>query len=168
MAKEVVYSGTFDPVTRGHLNILKRSVSCFDVVHVLIAKNPAKKCWFSSEERKKMILSAACEEFSENDFDRVKVHVVDGLITDWMRKNEISVIVRGLRAVSDYEYELQMSLMNSQLLKGCETIFMVADSKWSFVSSRLIKEVALLGGDFSKQVPASILENIKKRIQEKD
>ena len=168
MAIEVVYSGTFDPVTRGHLNILKISVSCFDVVHVLIAKNPAKKCWFSSEERKKMILSAACEEFSENDFDRVKVHVVDGLITDWMRKNEISVIVRGLRAVSDYEYELQMSLMNSQLLKGCETIFMVADSKWSFVSSRLIKEVALLGGDFSKQVPASILENIKKRIQEKD
>ena len=122
MAKEVVYSGTFDPVTRGHLNILKRSVSCFDVVHVLIAKNPAKKCWFSSEERKKMILSAACEEFSENDFDRVKVHVVDGLITDWMRKNEISVIVRGLRAVSDYEYDLQMSLMNSQLLKGLSLI----------------------------------------------
>jgi len=164
MLKEVVYSGTFDPVTKGHLNILERSVACFDVVHVLIARNPSKKCWFSSEERKDMILSSVKENLKESDSKRIKVHIFDGLITDWMRENEINLIVRGLRAVSDYEYELQMSLMNSQLLKGCETIFMVADSKWSFVSSRLIKEVALLGGDFSKQVPKCIIKNIKKRV----
>ncbi len=166
MIKEVVYSGTFDPVTKGHLNILERSAACFDVVHVLIARNPSKKCWFSSEERKKMIISSIKENLDKEHAKKVKVHVFDGLITDWMRDNGVNLIIRGLRAVSDYEYELQMSLMNSQLLKGCETVFMVADSKWSFVSSRLIKEVALLGGDFSKQVPACIVKNIKKRVEE--
>ena len=161
-----LYPGSFDPVTNGHLDIIFRAHKLVDELVIGVAKNQKKENLFSMEKRKKLIL----HEINKSKYNKksFKVVIFDGLLMNFAKSINANLIVRGLRAVSDYEYELQMSLMNSQLLHGCETIFMVADSKWSFVSSRLIKEVALLGGDFSEQVPASILDNIKKRIQEKD
>ncbi|MCH7494416.1 pantetheine-phosphate adenylyltransferase [bacterium] len=165
MLDSAVYPGTFDPITRGHLNILARTAALFPVVHVLIAVNPRKRGLFTPEEREEMVEEAVAECLEPAVAARVKIHRHDGLLAYWMRERDVRVIVRGLRAVSDYEYELQMSLMNRQLHPECETLFLVADPKWSFVSSALVCEVASLGGDVSCHLPSCLVERVVARAR---
>lgn len=165
MLDSAVYPGTFDPITRGHLNILRRTAALFPVVHVLVAVNPAKQGLFTPGERAAMVAEAVAECLDPDTAARVRVARHDGLLADWMEAQSVRVIVRGLRAVSDYEYELQMSLMNRQLHPGCETLFLVADPKWSFVSSALVREVAALGGDVSGHLPPCLVERVVARAR---
>ncbi len=165
MLDSAVYPGTFDPITRGHLNILKRTAALFPIVHVLIAVNPGKQGLFTAEEREGMIGEAVEECLEPEMASRVRIHRHDGLLAYWMRERDVRVIVRGLRAVSDYEYELQMSLMNRQLHPESETLFLVADPKWSFVSSALVREVASLGGDVSGHLPLCLVERVVARAR---
>ncbi|MBC8515600.1 pantetheine-phosphate adenylyltransferase [bacterium] len=164
MIESAVYPGTFDPPTKGHLNILRRALSVFSEVICLVAANPRKESLFSPTERVEMLEDAIKEEGDSQLFSRVQITSHTGLLTDWMRERELSVIVRGLRAVSDYEYELQMSLMNKELLPDSETVFLVAAPKWSFVSSGLIKEVAALGGDIGEHIPPCLVERVMSRV----
>lgn len=163
--ESAVYPGTFDPITRGHLNVLERTAALFPRVHVLVADNPKKEGLFTPEEREGMIRESVDELLPPGDASRVEVHREAGLLTDWMRREGVRAIVRGLRAVSDYEYELQMSLMNRELLPGCETLFLVAAPEWSFVSSGLVKEVAALGGDVSPHLPPCLVERVVDRAR---
>ncbi len=145
-----VYPGSFDPLTNGHLDILSRARRLADRVIVAILENDAKTPLFSVPERIAMIREIAGED------PAVTVRSFSGLLVDFARSSGASLIVRGLRAVSDYEYELQMALMNRRLSPDVETVFLMAKEEYSYVSSRLVKEVARLGGDVTGLVPESV------------
>ena len=153
----VVCPGSFDPITFGHLDIIERAAKHFDEVVVAVLVNQTKSTLFTVEERIEMIK----EVTSKNK--NVTVSSWSGLLVDFCKQNEISMIVKGLRAVTDFDYELQMSQINLQL-KGIETIFMSTSPAHSFLSSSLVKEVASYGGDVSNYVPAEILNRLKKRL----
>jgi len=153
-----VYAGTFDPLTFGHLDIIERSRLIFDEVVVALLRNPDKDPLFSVEERCAMI-ARSCSEM-----ENVRVEAFDGLLVDFAKTVGAGVIVRGIRAVSDYEYELQMALMNRKLDESIETIFMLPGEMYNFVSSRLVKEVASLGGKVSGLMPRQIEEALLERI----
>ncbi len=161
--KTVIYPGSFDPFTTGHLDLVQRACRLFDKVIVAVAVNSGKNPLFSLQERKTLI-EKSCESLA----DQVMVVTTEGLIVDTITEYGASALLRGLRAFSDYEYELQMALMNRRLLPGCETIFMTPTLKNSFVSSTLIKEVAHLGGDFSMYVPQVVAEAIKAKLCKTD
>jgi len=150
-----VYPGTFDPLTNGHLDIIRRGARLFDRVLVAVLENEGKSPVFSVAERMELI--SRCTR----DVDAVEVHSFKGLLVDFMRRVNATVVVRGIRAVSDYEYELQMALMNRELYDGAETIFMLPAVEYTYVSSRLVKEVFRLGGDISSLVPGPVLEALK-------
>jgi pantetheine-phosphate adenylyltransferase len=152
-----VYPGSFDPITNGHLDIIERSVSVFDEVIIAILVNMDKKPLFTVEERVELIREA-CKGDA-----RVRVDTFSGLLVDYAEKVGASVIVRGLRAISDFEYEFQMALMNRRLDPNIETVFMAPAESYSYVSSRLVKEVFQLGGPVGKLVPAIV----EKRLKEK-
>lgn len=156
--KIAVYAGTFDPLTLGHLDIIKRSRLIFDEMVVALLSNPGKDPLFSVKERCSMIASS-CAEMSN-----VRVEAFDGLLVDFARKVGARVIVRGIRAVSDYEYELQMALMNRKLDESIETIFMLPGEMYNFLSSRLVKEVASLGGSVEGLMPGHIEKLLLERI----
>lgn len=157
MTKAAIYPGTFDPVTFGHLDVIKRVSSLYDKVFVAVAKSDEKSPLFSSEERVEMLKEATSE------FSNVQVESFSGLIVDYAVKKSAKVVVRGLRMISDFEYEFQMALTNRKLSPEVETVFMMPNESYSYLSSKLIKEVAALGADVSSFVP----KNVEKRLKEK-
>ena len=152
-----VYPGSFDPVTYGHLDIIRRSRSLADELIVGVRNNKAKTPLFSVEERVKML-----EEMTKN-MPGVKIVPFEGLLIDFAKEMSAGIVVRGLRAVTDFEYELQMAQTNNKLSPELETVFLTTSLKYSYLSSTIVKEVAAFGGDISQFVP----ETIERRIQEK-
>jgi pantetheine-phosphate adenylyltransferase len=153
-----VYPGSFDPLTNGHLDIIRRASRLFDRLYVAVLENEGKSPMFSVPERMELI--ARCI----NGIEGVEVHSFSGLLVDFMRRTSAGVVVRGIRAVSDYEYELQMALMNRELYGEAETIFMLPAVEYTFVSSRLVKEVFRLGGDIAHLVPGAVLDALRARL----
>jgi len=149
--------GTFDPVTNGHLDIIERAAAHFDTLVVAVLKNPAKEPLFSLEERQSM-LKSACQSFAN-----VEIDSFSGLIVDYAKAKDIGVFVKGLRAVSDFDYELQMAQMNHRL-GGVDTFFISTNPNWSFLSSSLIKEVAKFGGDISALIPPVVAERLNEKL----
>jgi len=156
-----IYPGTFDPLTFGHLNIIKRSLKIVDKLIVGVADNISKKLLLSADDRKKLIL-ADITTYLENNAD-LSVDIISGLLTNYAKKNNATCIIRGLRAVSDFEYEFQMTGMNYQLNPNIETIFLMSSEKYSFISSNFIKEVHNLGGDVSKFVSKNTIDILDKK-----
>ena len=157
--KKAVCPGSFDPITNGHLDIIKRAAELFDEVTVLVVTNPDKKCAFSPEERCDLIKKAT------EDIEGVKVDSFSGLLADYVKRNEINAIVKGIRSSSDFEYEFQMALANRSLAPNAETVFITADPQNMYVSSSLIRQIACFGGDVSDFVPKNIVEEIEKRFK---
>ena len=145
-----IYPGSFDPITNGHVDLIKRGIRLFDEVIVLVAYNPNKSYLFSVEEREQFIR----EIFSDNDGVKVDSH--SGLLVDYLKSSGASVILRGMRAVSDFEYEFQMALMNRRQTREVETVFLMSGFKWFYSSSKLIKEVASMGGSVKGLVPDNV------------
>jgi pantetheine-phosphate adenylyltransferase len=152
-----VYPGSFDPVTNGHLDLIRRSVKLVDRLIVAVLNNTSKQPLFSLEERKLMLREATA------GLADVEVDSFDGLLVDYAEKHGAQAIVRGIRAISDYESEMQMSLLNRHLRPGTETIFLMAAEEYSFISSRMIKEVIKLGGDVSQFVPPSVFVRLSAK-----
>jgi pantetheine-phosphate adenylyltransferase len=153
-----IYPGSFDPITNGHLDLIERGSAFFDKLIVSILRNDEKEALFSVEERMEMLSEVV------GGFSNVEVGSFDGLLVDYAAQNGASVILRGIRAVSDYEYELQMALMNRRLRPEIETVFLMAGEAHSFVSSRLVKEVIRLRGNISGLVPPSVEGRLRKRV----
>jgi pantetheine-phosphate adenylyltransferase len=158
--RTVLYPGSFDPVTNGHLDIIERTCTLFDRVFVGIAKNDKKSPLFSMDERAEL-MKEACKSLPNVD-----VVTFDSLLVNAVRDYNVTAVIRGLRAVSDFEYEFQMALMNHDLNQSCETIFMMPSKTYSFVSSRLIKEVSRCGGDISAFVPDVVSKALKEKIEQ--
>ena len=161
IAKVGIYPGAFDPLTFGHLDIIKRSLKIVDKLIVGVADNINKKPLLSADDRKNLILSDITT-YLENNAD-ISVDTIRGLLTDYAIKNNVICIMRGLRAVSDFEYEFQMTGMNYQLNPGLETIFLMSSEKYSFISSNFIKEVHNLGGDVSNFVSKNTINILDKK-----
>lgn len=159
---KAIYPGSFDPLTYGHVDIMKRAATMFDEVIVVIMTNDAKKPLFSIEERLQML------EETVKDIPGVKVATSKGLTVDFAHQHNASVIIRGIRAVMDYEYELQQSTINMMLADDIETVFLLAKPTYSFLSSSAAKTVASYGGDLSCFVPDNIAKCLQKKLQKKD
>jgi len=157
MEKTAVYPGSFDPITNGHVDIIKRGMKIFDRIIVAVLENPKKKPFFTTEERISMIHRL----FGKNN--NIKITAFHGLLIDFMKNNKAGIVIRGLRAISDFEYEFQMALMNRKLNPEIETLFMMPNLKYTFISSNLVKEVSSLGGCLEGLVPAEV----EKRMREK-
>ena len=157
--KRVVCPGSFDPITFGHLDIIERASKMFDEVVIAVLVNVTKSSLFSVDERMEMI-----KEVTQK-YSNVKVDSWSGLLVDYCQENKIPIIVKGLRAVTDFDYELQMSQINLQL-KGVETLFMSTAPAHSFLSSSLVKEIASYDGDVSNYIPASLVPKLKARLAE--
>jgi len=158
MSKIAIFPGTFDPFTRGHQDIADRASKMFDKVIITIAKNSSKSPLFSKEERKEMIQEIYADKPS------IAVEYFDNLLVDFAKENNAIVIVRGLRAVSDFEYEMQMALMNRHLAPDISTIFLMPDEKYTYLNSSIVKEVAKHKGDFADFVPENIYERIIRKL----
>lgn len=157
---KAIYAGSFDPFTMGHLDILNRAAKMFDEVIVAIGTNTSKKSLFTPDEKLEMITAVV----KESSYDNVRVVLhVDGLIVDFAKSEGATVMVRGIRSLTDMEYEMSIASMNKTQQPEIESVFLMADEKYSFVSSSLIKEVAIFDGDVSGMVP----ESIAKKMQEK-
>ncbi|MBN2321485.1 MAG: pantetheine-phosphate adenylyltransferase [Acidobacteria bacterium] len=157
MFTRAVYPGSFDPVTNGHIDLIQRSSALFDEVVVAVLRNTEKTPLFTGEERAEMLEQVA------KDLKNVSVTSFAGLLVDFVAEIEASVIIRGIRAISDYEYELQMALMNRRLSSSIETVFMLPAEAYSYLSSKLVKEIAQLGGSIHGLVP----EDVEKRLSDK-
>ncbi|GGN76239.1 phosphopantetheine adenylyltransferase [Streptomyces albiflavescens] len=155
--RRAVCPGSFDPITNGHLDIIARASSLYDVVHVVVMINQAKQGLFTVDERIELIRQVTAE------YGNVQVEAYHGLLVDYCKQRDIPAIVKGLRAVSDFDYELQMAQMNNGL-SGVETLFIPTSPTYSFLSSSLVKEVATWGGDISHLVPPVVLEALKERL----
>ena len=156
-----IYPGAFDPITFGHLDIIKRSLKIVDKLIIGVADNINKTSLLSLDDRKKLILSDI-KTYLETKID-ISINTVSGLLTDYAKKNNVTCIIRGLRAVSDFEYEFQMTGMNYQLNPNVETIFLMSSEKNSFISSNFIKEVHKLGGDVSRFVSKNTINILDKK-----
>jgi pantetheine-phosphate adenylyltransferase len=156
--RTAIYPGSFDPLTNGHTAIIQRGLKVFDRLVVAVANNPEKKPLFSAAERKVMIAEAI------GDDPRVEVDSFDSLLVDYVRRRGIHTVLRGLRAVSDFEYEFQIANMNRHLLPDLETVFVMTGEDYFFVSARLVREVATFGGDVSAFVPANVLAALKAKL----
>ena len=158
MKRTAAYPGTFDPVTNGHLDLVERGARQFDRLVIAILKNDEKAPVFPLEERIALLRSSVAR------WPNVEVDTFDGLLVDYARRVGAQTIVRGLRAVSDFEYELQMAMMNRRLAPGLETVFLMPSEAYSYVSSRLVREVARLGGDISGLVPPEVATALAKKF----
>ncbi|MEK7846233.1 MAG: pantetheine-phosphate adenylyltransferase [Nitrospinota bacterium] len=154
-----VYPGTFDPISNGHLDLIKRGLRIFDKLIVAVASNPRKSPLFTIDERVNFIKEAV------KGLKNIEVESFNGLLIGFAKEKGANVIVKGLRAVSDFEYELQMSLMNRRLDTHIETVFMMPSEEYSFLSSRILKEVASLNGDVSGMVPKAVVEGLRKKFK---
>jgi pantetheine-phosphate adenylyltransferase len=155
---KAIYPGTFDPITNGHLDILKRAAQLFEQVDVVVAVNVRKSTLFSLEERLELI--GACT----SHFSNVHVSSFEGLTVECLRRHGAKVVIRGLRAVSDFEYEFQMALMNKKLDPGCETVYMMPSENYTYLNSSIIRELAALGGSVSEFVPALVESKLKEKL----
>jgi pantetheine-phosphate adenylyltransferase len=155
---KAIYPGSFDPVTNGHLDLIARAAMIFDRVVVAVTSNPEKDALFEVKERVEMLEAVTFE------WKNVEVDVFEGLLVDFARSRGAGVILRGIRAVSDYEYELQMAMMNRKLESQIETVFMLPAEAYSFVSSRLVKELARLGGPIKGFVPALVEQRLRAKV----
>ena len=160
MKKTALYPGSFDPVTKGHIDIIRRSAALFDRLIIGIFKNSTKnRAWFSDEEKCQMI-----QEILEKENIKAEIKVFNGLLVDFIKEEKVNILVRGLRALSDYEYELQFTLTNKTLAKSeFETVFLTASREYLYLSSSLVKEVALNRGDLS----FFVTENVERRLIDK-
>jgi pantetheine-phosphate adenylyltransferase len=159
MIKKAVYPGSFDPITNGHVDIIRRGLEIFDQILIAVLENPKKKSLFSTKERVAMIQ----EIFADNE--DVNVKSFQGLLVDFAKTNECKMIIRGLRAISDFEYEFQMALMNRKLDPEIETLFMMPSVNYSFLSSWLVKEVSMLGGCLEGLVPGEVEGKLRKKFK---
>jgi len=156
--RRAVYPGSFDPVTNGHLDVIKRASRLFDEVLVAVAVNDAKVGMFSYEERVALLEEALV------DFGNVKVTRFEGLLVDFVMAQNAQTVVRGLRAISDFEFEFQMALMNRKLNPQVETLFLMASEEYTYLSSRMIKEIARLGGEIDRFVPNSVASALREKF----
>jgi len=160
MGKIAIYPGSFDPVTNGHLDILKRGLKLFDKIIVAILHNPGKESLFSMQERVAML------EESLKGFKNTEIDTFDGLLVDYAAKRKAHAILRGMRAVSDFEYEFQLALMNRRLNRDIQTVFLMTGLRWIFTSSSIIKEAAQFGGNIEGMVPATVSKRLKKKFEQ--
>ena len=156
---KAIYPGSFDPMTNGHLDIIKRVSKVFNNVVVAVGDNPGKKPFFNKEERVQIITEVVKE------ISNIEVTSFDGLLVDFAKKKKAPVIIRGVRTVSDFEYEYQMALANKTLAPDIETFFMMTEGRYSYLSSTLIKEIARLGGDVGSMVPTIVASQIGKKYE---
>jgi pantetheine-phosphate adenylyltransferase len=158
MSVSALYPGTFDPPTNGHLDLIERGAKLFDHLIVAILNNPVKDPLFTVEERVEMLRESTAA------LKNVSVATVDGLMVEFARQQGASAVLRGIRAISDYEYEFQMALMNRRLAPEIETVFLQPAGRYSFVSSRMLKDVVSFGGDVSGLVPPNVLKRLRSRM----
>jgi pantetheine-phosphate adenylyltransferase len=158
MENIAIYPGSFDPVTNGHIDIIERGLKIFDKIIVAILHNPEKKFLFTVEERKEMI------EISLNKHSNIEVDIFDGLLVDYAKMRNAKTILRGMRAVSDFEYEFQLALMNRKLNREIQTIFLMTGLRWIFTSSSIIKEAASFGGNINGMVPPVVNRKLKEKF----
>ncbi len=158
MQRIAIYPGSFDPVTNGHIDIAERGLKLFDRIIIAILHNPGKQSLFSVEERLEM-LNESIPDTANIEFD-----TFDGLLVDYARKRKAIAVLRGMRAVSDFEYEFQLALMNRKLNRDIETVFLMTGLRWIFTSSSIIKEAARFGGDVSDMVPPGVNQRIKAKF----
>lgn len=159
MHQKAIYPGTFDPVTFGHIDLIKRASSIFQEVIVAVAHNPQKKPLFSAQERVGMLKKAVA------DIENVVIDDFNSLVVDYARKKKINVLIRGVRMISDFEYEFQMALTNRKLADEVETIFLMPQEAYSYLSSKLLKEAAFLNADLSSFVPDFVEKALKKKLK---
>lgn len=162
MEKIAVYPGSFDPITNGHVDIVQRGLKIFDKILIAVLENPKKTPLFTTKERIGMIQ----EVFS--DEKNMEVKVFDGLLVEFAKKNEAKIVIRGLRAVSDFEYEFQMALMNRKLNPEIETFFMTPNVSYTFLSSKLVKEIFMLGGCLRGLVPMHVEKKLREKFKKRD
>jgi len=153
-----IYPGTFDPITNGHIDIINRGLTLFDKIIVVIAQNPGKEPLFSLEERREMIQSCFTDE------KRVEIDLVSGLLVEYAARINARAIIRGLRAVSDFDYEFQLALMNRKLERSVESVFLMPGFRWIYISSSIIKDAARHGGDVQGLVPAHVFQMLRKKF----
>jgi len=157
--KIAIYPGTFDPVTNGHLDILERALKLFDKVVITVARNTTKSPFFTEEERLSLLRQVT------KRYKNVEVDSFQGLLVDYVRRKKATAVVRGLRAMTDFEYELQMALMNRKLDEKMETIFLMPNEKYTYLSSNVVREIARLGGNVSKLVPPVVNKALRRKKQ---
>jgi pantetheine-phosphate adenylyltransferase len=153
-----IYPGSFDPITNGHVDVIARAATLFDQVIVAAARNDAKQSLFSMEERLEMLRQVT------KRFENVQVAAFDGLLVEFARERSAVAVVRGLRAISDFEFEFQMALMNRKLEPSIETVFLTPREEYTYLSSRIVKEIARLGGPVNAFVPPAVVEALKKKL----
>ncbi|MBJ94261.1 MAG: pantetheine-phosphate adenylyltransferase [Rickettsiales bacterium] len=157
MTRSAIYPGSFDPMTLGHVNIVERALDVFDEVVVAVLRHPEKQAMFTVAERVEMM------ERIFIDRPQVKVESFDGLLVDYVRNRGSRTVIRGLRAVQDFEYEFQMTMMNRRLAAEVDTVFMMTDEEYFYIASRTVKEVAALGGDITGLVPELVATEMKRK-----
>ncbi|HOO55973.1 MAG TPA: pantetheine-phosphate adenylyltransferase [bacterium] len=156
--RRAVYPGSFDPVTNGHMDIIRRSASIFDELIVAVSNNPNKKHLFTIDERIEIIESLT------SDIKNIRIEYFDTLLVDYVREKQVNVVVRGLRAVTDFEMEFQMALVNKKMHQEMETIFLVTSAEYSYLSSSIIREIASYGGDVSSLVAPIVVEKLNVKL----
>ena len=160
MSSKAIYPGSFDPMTYGHMDIILRSAEIFDELTVSVLNNVNKTALFSVEERVKMLKEVT------KDLGNVKVVPIDGMLVEFARQQKARLVIRGLRAITDFEYEIQMSQTNHKLEPEVETMFLTTNLKYSYLSSTIVREVAAFGGDISQCVPETVAKSIKEKMSQ--
>jgi pantetheine-phosphate adenylyltransferase len=158
--RRAIYPGSFDPVTNGHLDVIERARKLFDEVIVAVAHNDQKQPFFTLEERLELLQKTI------GDRDHVKVAPLDGLLVDFAKAQKATAVIRGLRAISDFEFEFQMALMNRKLEASVETIFLMPKEEYTYLSSRIVKEIARLGGNIGQFVPPCVAQAFGKKLKQ--
>lgn len=159
MMKTAIYPGTFDPITNGHLDIIKRASRLFDLIVVAVSDNPRKEPFFSLDERKRLVQETVV------NLDNIEVDIFSGLLVRYAKSKNATVLIRGLRAVSDFEYEFQMALMNRKLIPEIETVYLMPSEEYTYINSTIVKEVAMLSGKIDCFLPPVVAAALKEKMR---